>query len=48
MKLSELATLTGARVEGDPEIEVEGAAGLDDAKRGHVTFWQTPATPREE
>ena len=47
MKLSELATLTGARVEGDPEIEIEGAAGLDDAMRGHVTFLANPRyTPR--
>ena len=47
MKLSELATLTGARVEGDPEIEIEGAAGLDDALRGHVTFLaNTRYTPR--
>lgn len=47
MKLSELATLTGARIEGDPEIEIEGAAGLDDARPGHVTFLANPRyTPR--
>lgn len=47
MKLSELATLTGARVEGDPEIEIEGAAGLDDALSGHITFLANPRyTPR--
>jgi UDP-3-O-[3-hydroxymyristoyl] glucosamine N-acyltransferase len=48
MKLSELARLTGARVEekfGD--IEVTGAAGLDDAEPGHVTFLANPRyTPR--
>lgn len=48
MKLSELARLTGARVEekfGD--LEVEGAAGLDEAEPGHVTFLANPRyTPR--
>jgi len=38
MKLSELAELTGARVEGENEIEIIGAAGLDEATEGHVTF----------
>jgi UDP-3-O-[3-hydroxymyristoyl] glucosamine N-acyltransferase len=48
MKLSELARLTGARVEekfGD--IEIEGAAGLDEAEAGHVAFLANPRyTPR--
>ena len=48
MKLSELARLTGARVEekfGD--IDIRGAAGLDDADAGHVTFLANPRyTPR--
>jgi UDP-3-O-[3-hydroxymyristoyl] glucosamine N-acyltransferase len=48
MKLSELARLTGARVEerfGD--IDIGGAAGLDDAEPGHVTFLANPRyTPR--
>ena len=48
MKLSELARLTGARVEekfGD--LEVNGAAGLDEAEAGHVTFLANPRyTPR--
>lgn len=39
MKLSELASLTAARVDGDfLDIEITGAAGLDDAKSGHITF----------
>ena len=48
MKLSELAKLTGARVENDgDDIEVVGAAGLDDAKTGDVTFLANPRyTPR--
>src|SRR3954447_25183727 len=48
MKLSELAKLTGARVEGvADEIEITGAAGLDEASEGHVTFLANPRyTPR--
>jgi UDP-3-O-[3-hydroxymyristoyl] glucosamine N-acyltransferase len=48
MKLSELATLTNARVEGEAgDIEITGAAGLDDATAGQVTFLANPRyTPR--
>lgn len=47
MKLSELATLTGAQVESDSDIEIVGAAGLDDATPGQVTFLANPRyTPR--
>ena len=48
MKLSELAELTGARVEGaHDDIEIVGAAGLDEATEGHVTFLANPRyTPR--
>jgi UDP-3-O-[3-hydroxymyristoyl] glucosamine N-acyltransferase len=48
MKLSELARLTEARVEGPPEdIEILGAAGLDEASSGNVTFLANPRyTPR--
>ena len=43
MKLSELAAQTGARCEpGDAEIEVSGAAGLNDAGSDHVTFLANP------
>ena len=46
MKLSELAKLTGARVEG-PDVEISGAAGMDEAGEGHVTFLANPRyTPR--
>lgn len=38
MKLAELAERTSARVEGDSEIEIKGAAGLDIAGAGDVTF----------
>lgn len=48
MKLSELAALTGARLEGiTDDIEITGAAGLDEAAEGHVTFLANPRyTPR--
>ncbi len=42
MKLSELAAKTGARVEGDASIEIEDAAGLDQAGPGQVTFLANP------
>src|ERR1051325_4027437 len=48
MKLSGLARLTGARVEEKfNDIDITGAAGLDDAEEGHVTFLANPRyTPR--
>lgn len=48
MKLSELAALTKARVEGTAlDIEITGAAGLDEAGAGHVTFLANPRyTPK--
>ena len=48
MKISELARLTGARIEGvNDDIEIVGAAGLDEATEGHVTFLANPRyTPR--
>jgi UDP-3-O-[3-hydroxymyristoyl] glucosamine N-acyltransferase len=43
MKLSELARLTGARVEENfADIAIEGAAGLDEAESGQVTFLANP------
>ncbi len=46
MKLSELANKTGAQLEGD-DLEVTGAAGLDEAGEGHVTFLSNPRyTPK--
>ena len=41
MKLSELAELTGARLEGE-DVEIAGAAGLDEAGAGQVTFLSNP------
>jgi len=43
MKLTELAQQTGARVaSGDPDLDINGAAGLDDAGPGDVTFLANP------
>ena len=38
MKLAELAEYTGARVENETDVEINGAAGLDIAGAGDVTF----------
>ncbi|HEV2833755.1 MAG TPA: UDP-3-O-(3-hydroxymyristoyl)glucosamine N-acyltransferase [Pyrinomonadaceae bacterium] len=47
MRLSELAKMTGAHVEGEDGLEITGAAGLDEAGEGHVTFLANPRyTPR--
>lgn len=48
MKLSELATLTNSRIEGAADDnEIIGAAGLDEAAEGQVTFLSNPRyTPR--
>ena len=52
MKLSELAALTAARVDEtsadiETDIEIRGAAGLDDARAGDVSFLANPRyTPR--
>lgn len=48
MKLSELAALTTARVEGaTSDIEITGAAGLDEARAGQVSFLANPRyTPK--
>lgn len=48
MKLSELAALTGVRCEArDGDIEITGAAGLEQAEPGQVTFLSNPRyTPK--
>ncbi|RJQ50280.1 MAG: UDP-3-O-(3-hydroxymyristoyl)glucosamine N-acyltransferase [Nitrospiraceae bacterium] len=38
MKLKDLAELTGGRILGNPDVEVTGAAGIEDAKEGDITF----------
>ena len=48
MKLSELAEIAHARCEpSDGDIEITGAAGLEQAEPGHVTFLSNPRyTPK--
>ncbi|MGI9105120.1 MAG: UDP-3-O-(3-hydroxymyristoyl)glucosamine N-acyltransferase [Pyrinomonadaceae bacterium] len=48
MRLSELARLTKASIEGDTgDMEISGADGLDEAGAGHITFLANPRyTPR--
>ncbi|MBA2732525.1 MAG: UDP-3-O-(3-hydroxymyristoyl)glucosamine N-acyltransferase [Acidobacteria bacterium] len=48
MKLTELAEKTGAQIEGgDANVEISGAAGLDEATANQVTFLSNPRyTPR--
>lgn len=48
MKLKELAAQTGALLEAaDADVEISGAAGLDEAAAGQVTFLSNPRyTPR--
>jgi len=40
MKLRELAALIGGRITGDPEVEITGVAGIENAKEGDITFLQ--------
>lgn len=42
MKLSELASRIGCRLEGDAGIEIVGLAGLDEAGPGDLTFLASP------
>jgi len=43
MKLAEIASLLGATLEnGDPEIEITGVAGIEEASAGHITFVANP------
>ena len=48
MRLSELAALTAARIdESSSDVEISGAAGLDDARGGDVSFLANPRyTPK--
>lgn len=43
MKLAEIASVLGATLEnGDPEIEITGVAGIEEASAGHITFVANP------
>jgi UDP-3-O-[3-hydroxymyristoyl] glucosamine N-acyltransferase len=38
MKLRELADRIGGRISGDPDVEITGVSGIDEAKEGDITF----------
>ncbi|GAB4543719.1 MAG: UDP-3-O-(3-hydroxymyristoyl)glucosamine N-acyltransferase [Thermodesulfovibrionia bacterium] len=38
MRLSEIAEITGGRIVGNPDIEINGASGLKEAEDGDITF----------
>ena len=43
MKLAEIASVLGATLEnGDPELEITGVAGIEEASAGHITFVANP------
>lgn len=41
-KLKELAEIVGGKVEGDSDIEIQGVAGIREAKSGDITFLANP------
>src|SRR3981189_3091746 len=47
MKLGELAARLGCALEGDAEIEIHGAEGLEAATQGEVSFLSNPRDGRE-
>ncbi|PYV18529.1 MAG: UDP-3-O-(3-hydroxymyristoyl)glucosamine N-acyltransferase, partial [Acidobacteria bacterium] len=47
MKLGELAERLGAKLEGSPELEIKGVAGLDDAGPSEVAFLSNPKYRRK-
>src|SRR5467141_1494034 len=47
MKLGELAARLGCTLEGDAEIEIHGAEGLEAATQGEVSFLSNPRYGRE-
>lgn len=42
MKLGEVARLLDVRLEGDPDVEITGIAGIEDATEGQLTFVANP------
>jgi UDP-3-O-[3-hydroxymyristoyl] glucosamine N-acyltransferase len=43
MKLAEIALVLGATLEnGDPDVEITGVAGIEEALAGHITFVANP------
>ena len=48
MKLRTIAEALECRIEGDPDLEISGVAGLEEAVRGELTFSQIPAMQRSQ
>lgn len=42
MKLSDIASALGVRLEGDGTLEITGVRGIEDAAPGHITFVANP------
>jgi len=42
MKLGKIADKLGCSLEGDPEVEIDGVAGIEDAGPGQITFLNNP------
>jgi UDP-3-O-[3-hydroxymyristoyl] glucosamine N-acyltransferase len=42
LKLRDIAARIECRLEGDPDIEIRGVAGIDDAEPGQLTFFTNP------
>jgi UDP-3-O-[3-hydroxymyristoyl] glucosamine N-acyltransferase len=47
MKLKDLASMLGGEIIGDPEIEIQGAAGIHEVKQGEITFLSDMKLMRE-
>ena len=47
MKLREIASALGCRLEGDGEIEIAGVSGMEHAGPGHLTFLANPKYARK-
>ncbi len=43
MKLSEIASLLGGRLQGDPGMEITGVSGIEDAGPGDITYLLKPS-----
>ena len=42
MKLGEIAQKLNCKLEGDPQAEIDGVAGIESAKAGELTFVSNP------
>jgi UDP-3-O-[3-hydroxymyristoyl] glucosamine N-acyltransferase len=42
MKLTDIAAVLNARLEGSSDIEITGVAGIEEAEAGHITFVSNP------